>query len=114
MEQITTSLLQIIYNRAVEYCLAAYKHGEPDAIELEKDNTIWAIWRDEYGDNISEEISIENLTEDLDKVHAERMIKEAEEKRKRQEWLVEKRKQEEIQARDQRFRQFQELKKEFE
>lgn len=121
MEQnITTELLSVIYKRAMVYCIAAYgKDGnEPDELRLKDDGSFEAVWVPHYATCISEwEIeyfTIDKLTDDLDKVYAERKAREAESARKRQ-IEREKREQERIDMeKSERRQQYEKLKKEFE
>lgn len=77
--KITKELLNTIYNRAVQYCIAKRNDGEPSEIYLRENGEFMAIWnkyfRGAYTDE--ETFTYENLTEDLDEVS--RLRKEQEE-----------------------------------
>lgn len=113
---ITEDALKTLYTRVAQYCHTKYGE-EPDRIEIDEYGTINArfiTYHHGDSDETTECISIENLTEDLDAVAAERkrVMEEAqkkqEEEQKRQNALrIEREKQ-------QRKEQYLKLKKEFE
>jgi len=79
--EITSELLQTIYTRAEQYAIARWGSGKPDRIEIEIDGTIsvaWEKWRGGEYDCDTEEITVDNLTSDLDAVAEERRKKEEE------------------------------------
>lgn len=113
---ITEDALKTLHTRVAQYCIAKYGE-EPDRLEIYSDGSIAArfiTYHCSETDETIESISLENLTEDLDAVAAERkrVMEEArkkqEEEQKRQNTLrIEREKQ-------QRKEQYLRLKKEFE
>ena len=113
--KITDELIETIYQRATEYCIAKYGR-EPDRLRLNEGDLKADYIRYSCGDEDVDSyiINASNLTEDLDKVYDDRM-KAKEEKRlqvmaelkKQQAFSVE-------QATRQRKIQYEKLKKEFE
>ena len=114
--EITEELLKAIYTRANQYAITI--HGsEPDNIKIDSDGMLQAEWSHYHcGDTDYEYecISAENLTEDLDEVAKQRLIK-LEEKAKADEI---RRKAEQIkyaaQQKENRRHEYLKLKKEFE
>lgn len=113
--ELTENLLETIYKRAMQYCVAKYG-SEADEIELEDGylqvNFVSYCCGDR--DVESHTINAECLTQDLDKVYDERMKEEAEARVKRE---AERKRQEKIRKERelrQRKAKYEELKKEFE
>lgn len=114
---ITTELLKTIYTRAEQYAMARWDRKSPTKIELEPDGTILVIW--EYYNRGGEDydyeyIDVENLTEDLDAVVAERKRKEEEARiimERERKFQEEKRL---AQEKEKRRQEYLKLKKEFE
>lgn len=116
MEQITSELLQTIYKRAVQYCVAAYNNGEPDEIHIEEAGSLkakWNAYNRDYDDDY-EYFGVDKLTADLDEVYAERKRKEEEERKKQEEYNRQQEKFRKEREREERRRKYNELKKEFE
>lgn len=115
MENITEQLIETIYKRAMQYCVAKYG-SEPNNIIL-NDGSFSARWVTnccgEYSED-SEYFEVEDLTADLDVLYIERKAKEqaerlaAENERKKREHD---RKQ---QDKERRRNEYIKLKKEFE
>lgn len=88
-KEITKELIRTIYDRAIEFGKAKYKE-EPSYVELDYDD-IRIIYVDREGDREYADVSIEDLSADLDAIITERKKKEeearilAEEKRKKDE-----------------------------
>lgn len=113
--EITENLIEKIYRRAMQYCVAKYG-SEADEIELEDGclqvNFVSYCCGDRYVE--SHTINTECLTQDLDKVYDERMKAESEARIKRE---AERKRQEKIRKERetrQRKAKYDELKKEFE
>ena len=116
MEQITSELLQTIYNRAVQYCVVAYNNGEPDEIHIEEDGSLkakWSAYNRNYDDDY-EYFGVDKLTADLNEVYAERKKKEDEERKKQEEYNRQQERLRKERGREERRRKYQKLKKEFE
>jgi hypothetical protein len=115
MEKITTELLQTIFTRANQYAITKYGN-EPDKIILDSSGEIWARYDNyccgsyDYEDEI---ITVDNLTEDLDAVAAERAKKLEEERLKQEEYNRQQKILREQREKEERRRKFNELKKEF-
>ena len=113
--EITTELIQSIYNRAKEHARATFDK-EPDYIRVLHDGNLEVVYT-YYGNNDENEyyeITAENLTEDLEEIAKKRLAEQAERRRladiKRQE---EKEKQL-VRDKENRKAQYLQLKKEFE
>jgi hypothetical protein len=115
MTEITSELLQTIYNRAIQYAIAA-KGSAPDYINLEDDGRLNATWETYWrGDTEYEHIYIagENLSDDLDAVAEKRKI---DEEKQRQDAMIrakEEQKRREENEKENRRRQFLKLQAEF-
>jgi hypothetical protein len=85
--KINEETLKTVYTRAHEY--ATVKYGKkPDGIELSCDGMLRVIYRTYYCGDIEVDeydIPLESLTEDLDKVAAERMEAEEAARKERKE-----------------------------
>lgn len=115
-QQITTELLQTIYERAIQYTIARYGN-EPDRIEVNPDGMITARWIDSRWGEVYEDtqyISAENLTEDLDAVAKERKEKEEQERIKRDAYNKEQERKRNKLEKEKRKQEYLKLKKEFE
>jgi hypothetical protein len=91
---ITTEDLKTIYDRAIQYCIAAFG-DEPNNIEIYEDGTLIALYVDYCcgsREESSESIPIEKLTEDLDEVIKERKQREEDQRIKRQQEEIEREK----------------------
>ncbi len=114
--QITTELLQTIYERANQYVITKYGK-EPDRIELDTDGMITARFIDYRCGEVDEDteyVSAENLTEDLDAVANERKQKEEAERIKRDAYNKEQEKLRNEREKERRKQDYLKLKKEFE
>jgi hypothetical protein len=114
--EITTKLLETIYNR-VEQIYLAKTNSTPDSIELTSNGDFYCneSWSTSYGgiDYRSEIVTAEDLTTDLDeliKIRKDKEEVERQEQEKRQKENNERYKQEE---KIKRFAEFEKLKKEF-
>lgn len=113
-QEITQELINKIYVRANQYAITRFDE-EPDRLEIEN-GFIKAAYVKYYGDTDTsyEYISAENLTEDLDEVARQREEALAEQRRlaeiRRENERIEKEKRD----KENRYRDFLKLKKEFE
>lgn len=114
--QITSELLQTIYDRAKQYALTKYGE-EPDRIEIDSDGTITVRFIDyrcgEIDEN-TEYIVAENLSEDLDDVAKVRKEKEEQERIKREEYNKEQERLRKEREKETRRQNYLKLKEEFE
>jgi len=117
MEQtITSELLKKIHERANQFSLTKYGK-EPTRIQLSEDGLLTAVFVNyHYGesDEDYEDISAENLTEDLEAVAKERKIKEEEERIKMEVYNKEQERLRNEREKERRRQEFLKLKKEFE
>ena len=111
--EITEELIQTIYKRANEFCIAKYGK-EPDRFQIFSDG-ICAIWTDYEGcEKDSEYITGADLTADLDEVAKEREILLEKERIAREKYNNEQRIKNEEYLKGQRKADYLRLKKEFE
>jgi hypothetical protein len=114
--EITTPLLKTIYERANQFAITKYG-SEPDRLELNYDGQITARWihYDRCGgvDENSEEISADDLIQDLDQVAEERRKRIEEERIKRDRETNERIRIQKELEKVERKRQYEELRKEF-
>jgi hypothetical protein len=113
--EITTELLQTLYNRANQFAITKYG-SEPDSLSLQSDGTIEAKWThySRCGDESEyETITAEDLTADLDEVAEQRRKQEEEARIKREEYEKEQKRLREEREKNDRKRQYETLKKEF-
>lgn len=112
--EITTELIETTYKRANQYAITKYG-SEPAYIRIEEDG-FRAVWYGHYRDDDDDEefFTVDCLTEDLDKVAAQRKIDLEEEskryKKKQEQDRIEREKRE----KENRKAQYLKLKKEFE
>jgi len=113
--KITKELMETIYKRAEQYCVAKYG-SEPDEIHIDEDG-FCAVFGytccGEYNEDI-EYFSVDCLTANLDKVYEDRKKQEAEKQKKNE---IERKKQEKIRKErelQKRKQEYLKLKKEFE
>lgn len=113
--EITEKLLENIFKRSTEYCIAKFGN-QPDEFLLEN-GFLCAIYREYCCGETTEKreiISVSCLSEDLEKVYDERIKKEAEERARKQAKLLEMKKLKEKQELLNRKLLYEKLKKEFE
>jgi hypothetical protein len=113
---ITEELLQKLYDRANQFSIAKY-HKSIDALEI-NDNGNLILVHEEYSCGSYErehtEVSIDDLSEDLDKLVEERKKKEEEERIKAEIQRKEQKRIEEERKKENRRKLYLELKQEFE
>lgn len=108
--QITEELLETIFKRAMQYSFAKYGR-EPNLITIE-DGYLELLMNDTICEQ-SYSVSVESLTEDLNKVYDDRMKAEAEERKKEE---IKRQKEKELEAQQEKIKRrtmYERLKKEF-
>jgi hypothetical protein len=113
--EITTELLQIIYQRALQFAITRFG-SEPDRLELDGESikAVWEHYRCGDVDVETEYISAENLTEDLDAVYQKRLQEEEERRIAAQKKRLQEEEDRRVREKQQRYANYLELRKEFE
>lgn len=112
--ELTQDDLKVLYDRVIQYSIARWAN-EPDYIIIDYDGQL-KLRFDSYHDNDYETryIDMENLTDDLDALVAERKEKEQIEREQKEKEQLARQIQNEKYAKQQRFEQYLKYKKEFE
>ena len=107
--------LSLIYKRAMQYCVSAYG-TEPDELQICIDGNLQAKWLayNRYDDDTYEEFTVDNLSEDLDKVYEERKKRDAEKAEIARLAGIEREKEFKKAEKEKRKNEYLKLKKEFE
>jgi hypothetical protein len=115
MMEITEKILETIFKRTDQYCLAKYG-SEADEITLENGYIIVNFVDYHCGDRdvVSHTITVDCLTKDLDKIYEERKEEEEKRRKERKAERIKQQKLREEREKKQRRLKYEELKKEFE
>ncbi len=112
----TTDQIKSLFTRANQFTITKYGNA-PDRLEITEDGIICARWINYHCGEIeedTEDISCEDLTEDLEKIAEERKRKEEEDRIKRENYENEQKIIRQQREKEERKREYEKLRKEFE